>query len=796
MVGLTADAIELIADGRRIPAGNRVEGRNDPGSQDHRTAELEWFADGREQRLYLYFDADATDWWVSEARIYDNQQPDPDWITFPGPLFRTPIGEAFHGEIALTSDHGRVGGEIRMSGATIDPDGLGTGPRSWEGCTLWRDRGPAVSEVSMEGGSIARVSELVETQNLCVIYRWTYPVGPDQLFGETWCSPPPSGRVRFMRADDQGALLVFVDDDTVVRTPRRQPATGWGCDGAVAPSTAPSSIQPSPSPASTTAYEWSGAGATLTATTIEMTAADEIRVPANLEPTRIRIAPGVVDLLWEWRTRGPNRLWIRVETDGERWSVPEVAYQDRFHDDRLRHFEDVPMSGAVGSPWTGDLRLSTTVEPYAPVRIRLDDLVFDPGITPADLVAASPAPPASRPFTIDNGSVRLTADALEVSYRGETVHGPRYAGTVTFSTPARGRDQLDSRWTDDRTNVSLDLAFRTDGERWWVTDGSVWVSGWGQGRIDGGELTAPMGSPYLGDLDVVLPWGEEGQTDEPMRLVIRDLTLEPFRSSVPESFRSSAPEPSTSPTLGPAIDWDTGAVRMTADAPRIRAGGRVFTADVPDIRVGGDPGGTSRRTLEVEWQEQDREQRLSLYLAADDVSWWVTEVRVRDGLPNAEWITFAPPAFRVPLGGTWVGDLRLSDPAGSLEVDGMTLRAFSPDTLPAELRFCRPAIDPGTGDGVDPLADGQPLARTGIERMAPAAAKGLLTGMGLCHTFRYQYEYTDAPGSGHAEIWCDPPPGEIWMLRYGSEGEVVVFVADASPQQHSPRPQPPLGWGC
>lgn len=256
---------------------------------------------------------------------------------------------------------------------------------------------------------------------------------------------------------------------------------------------------------------------------------------------------------------------------------------------------------------------------------------------------------------------------------------------------------------------------------------------------------------------------------------------------------SPAAQPSASPT--PAIVWDTGVVRMTADDLRIRAGGLEFTGRVPDISLASDPGGATYRTLEVAWQEQGREQRLYLYLAADDVSWWVTEVRIRDGQPNAEWVTFQGPPFRVPLGGTWTGDLRLSDPLGTLEIDGMTLRAFTPDTLPAELRLCRPAGAAGGAGVFDPLDEGQILADSGVERMSPAAAKALLVSMGLCHTFRYEVEFSDGSG-GYNEMWCDAPPGVITELLYGSDGEVIVFVRDATPQQHTPRPQPPVGWGC
>ncbi len=269
---------------------------------------------------------------------------------------------------------------------------------------------------------------------------------------------------------------------------------------------------------------------------------------------------------------------------------------------------------------------------------------------------------------------------------------------------------------------------------------------------------------------------------------------------VPGPTGAQPPSPSTgpaaaSPPAAPAIDWDSGEVQLTADAIRIIAGGQVFTAQVPDVQVGGDPGNASYRTLEVEWQELGREQRLYLYLAADDVSWWVTEIRTRDGSPNGEWATLPAPVFRMPIGGSYRGGLSLVGPAATLEISGLTLTAFSPDTIPAELRFCRSALPEGQDpDTTDPLAAGQPLAGTGIASMAPVGAKQVLLGLGLCHTFRYDTRFEG--GGGYSELWCDPPPGMITGVRYGSDGEVIVFVRDATPQPHTPRPQPPVGWGC
>jgi hypothetical protein len=86
------------------------------------------------------------------------------------------------------------------------------------------------------------------------------------------------------------------------------------------------------------------------------------------------------------------------------------------------------------------------------------------------------------------------------------------------------------------------------------------------------------------------------------------------------------------------------------------------------------------------------------------------------------------------------------------------------------------------------------LAEVGIASMTPAQASASLRVRGICHTFRYEYPFDSS--SGYAELWCDPPPGRITEAVYGSGGEVIVFVTDPVRRLHTPRPQPPGGWGC
>ena len=115
----------------------------------------------------------------------------------------------------------------------------------------------------------------------------------------------------------------------------------------------------------------------------------------------------------------------------------------------------------------------------------------------------------------------------------------------------------------------------------------------------------------------------------------------------------------------PAIGWDSGLASLTASAMRITEGDKVFTGeDVYTWDVVSDPGNAAYRTLEIEWQEQDVEQRLFLYFAADETDWWVSELRTRDGFPDADWITYTGPFFTTPIGESYTGDISLASEDG------------------------------------------------------------------------------------------------------------------------------------
>jgi hypothetical protein len=132
-VQLTADWLRIYPDTAGddpsqvfTADGVAVSLNSDPGGDTYRTLEATWYEGPSEMRLNLYLDADEDSWWVRELRTYDGQ-PTPDWITFPGPLFETPLGEAYAGDVVLDSRNGNVPGTLEVHGLTLSAPDFGPG---------------------------------------------------------------------------------------------------------------------------------------------------------------------------------------------------------------------------------------------------------------------------------------------------------------------------------------------------------------------------------------------------------------------------------------------------------------------------------------------------------------------------------------------------------------------------------------------------------------------------------------------------------------------------------------------
>jgi hypothetical protein len=125
VVDFAADSFTLYVNGLTFTTeGSALDVTSDPGDTNRWTLEVIWFEHGVEQRLFLYFGSDGREWWVDEIRTYDGHA-EGEWVYATGPLFRTPMGEPFAGDLDLELvGDGRPddpGGHVR---ATLAVDGL------------------------------------------------------------------------------------------------------------------------------------------------------------------------------------------------------------------------------------------------------------------------------------------------------------------------------------------------------------------------------------------------------------------------------------------------------------------------------------------------------------------------------------------------------------------------------------------------------------------------------------------------------------------------------------------------
>ncbi len=69
------------------------------------TLEVEWTENANTMRLYFYFARAGGRWNVSQLQHWDGS-PTPAWVFYTGPLFDTPDGQPFTGDVDLMPDAG------------------------------------------------------------------------------------------------------------------------------------------------------------------------------------------------------------------------------------------------------------------------------------------------------------------------------------------------------------------------------------------------------------------------------------------------------------------------------------------------------------------------------------------------------------------------------------------------------------------------------------------------------------------------------------------------------------------
>jgi hypothetical protein len=122
-ITLRADSVTIDVNGTVFApvAGSRVKVTSDTLDATYTTFEADWTEHGAPMRWYLSFRSDGTDWWMDEMRTYDGASPQGDWVYFPGERFRTPIGQAFHGDLDLTATTGGYTSHVVVPGLVLQP---------------------------------------------------------------------------------------------------------------------------------------------------------------------------------------------------------------------------------------------------------------------------------------------------------------------------------------------------------------------------------------------------------------------------------------------------------------------------------------------------------------------------------------------------------------------------------------------------------------------------------------------------------------------------------------------------
>jgi hypothetical protein len=248
-------------------------------------------------------------------------------------------------------------------------------------------------------------------------------------------------------------------------------------------------------------------------------------------------------------------------------------------------------------------------------------------------------------------------------------------------------------------------------------------------------------------------------------------------------LRSGWGPPTTVPGAEPqAFTWGTQMATLAAGRLTVEAGGKTFVAPQQVDYVSSDPGSATYRTLELAWHDEGTEMRLNVYFGADSRSWWIGHIRTYDGRDPGDWIYYLGPSFRTPLGHSYSGNVDLyglsAGGVGRLRIDGMTLTAFQPGTVPPAFDNCR-AVGPTRGNPFGPPVGHEPhpdLSEFGIaEGMEASDVHSNLVAQGICHVFGLSF-----PSINRGQTWCTPPPGKVREFAFGSSGEIIVFIEDPS----------------
>lgn len=110
------------------------------------------------------------------------------------------------------------------------------------------------------------------------------------------------------------------------------------------------------------------------------------------------------------------------------------------------------------------------------------------------------------------------------------------------------------------------------------------------------------------------------------------------------------------------VSWETRTVSLQADDFWIDVDGQRYTGRMTVLEPHSDPGWNHYTTLELIWQEREREMRLFIYFKSDGTHWWSDEIRTYDGSKDplrVDWIYYHGTHFKSPVGQPFTGDVQL-----------------------------------------------------------------------------------------------------------------------------------------
>jgi hypothetical protein len=237
------------------------------------------------------------------------------------------------------------------------------------------------------------------------------------------------------------------------------------------------------------------------------------------------------------------------------------------------------------------------------------------------------------------------------------------------------------------------------------------------------------------------------------------------------------PLPANLPDLtGKRLVWETPVVHLGADELDLEANGRTVHGETTAMRIDGDPGGLTRWTLEVTWLEAGVQQRINLYFKSDGAQWWIDDLQAYDGVaPDPKWANFPPGRRAVtPMGGVFRGDLVA---AGKGRTGAVNLRILGVVLAVTPQPSFTDPVGGATRVGSDPfLPDGE-LHCSGILQLPPPLAERELLSRGYRLSWRFESS-TGANTGFSKELVRAPTVGWITSTAVGSDGELIVFVAD------------------